>query len=417
MKNNSISTKENYKFVIYGLCFLIIFFALGFCSSCRGIFLSPITEALNIKRSVFTVSDTFRFATTAILNSFFGILVSRFGTKKLILAGSLCIIASCLINAFTSVVIGFYLAGICLGIGLAWTSTAMIGSIIRKWSPNNSGKVMGIVLSANGLGSAIASQILTPIIYEDGNKFGYRNAYLLCAIIIAVIFVLCLIFFKDKESNTDNNCSKKKSNSYFEGIDVKTALKTPFLYLTGVYLFFIGIIIQGFLGTFAAHIKDSGISAAQLATVVSIQSVALVLSKILSGFLTDKFGIKSSANICNIAGIGAGVLFLSINNSNNLMLLSIIGVIIFSIAVPLETIMVPLIVGEIFGQKSYNTFLGISTSIICVGMALGNPVTNLTYDIFGNYKIAYTIFIFVLIFCTVVFNLAVNASNKFKKSL
>lgn len=403
--------------MIYGLCFLITFFGLGFCSSSRGIFLSPITEALNLKRSVFTVSDTFRFATTAILNSFFGILVSRFGTKKLILAGTLSIIASCLINAFTSAVIGFYLAGICLGIGLAWTSTAMIGSIVRKWSTNNSGKVMGIVLSANGLGSAIASQILTPIIYEEGNKFGYRNAYLLCAIIIAVLFVLCFIFFKDTESNTENNGSKKKSKTYFEGIDVKGALKTPFLYLTAVYLFFVGIIIQGFLGTYAAHIKDSGLSAAQLATVVSIQAVTLVLSKILSGFITDKFGIKASANICNIAGIFSAVIFLSISNSNYLMILSAIGAIIFSISVPLETIMVPLIVGEIFGQKSYNTFLGVFTSIICVGMALGNPITNLTYDIFGNYKVAYTIFIFVMIFCTVIFNLAVNASNKFKKSL
>lgn len=35
---------------------------------------------------------------------------------------------------------------------------------------------LGFVLAANGLGGALAAQVVTPIIYQEGNPFGYRNA-------------------------------------------------------------------------------------------------------------------------------------------------------------------------------------------------------------------------------------------------
>ena len=62
----------DYKWVIVGLCFLMVFTNLGFCSSNKSLYLSAITEALGIKRSVFSIADSCRFVTTAIINLFFG---------------------------------------------------------------------------------------------------------------------------------------------------------------------------------------------------------------------------------------------------------------------------------------------------------------------------------------------------------
>ena len=72
-----------------------------------------------------------------------------------------------------------------LGLGLAWTTTTMVGSIVHRWCPAHAGKIMGQILAANGVGGAVATQIVTPIIYAPGDAFGYRNAYKLVALILA----------------------------------------------------------------------------------------------------------------------------------------------------------------------------------------------------------------------------------------
>ena len=78
---------ERYTRVIIVLCFLMIFTALGFASSTRSLFVVPVTGALGIERSVYSVTDTLRFVSTSVVNLFFGVLIARFGARRLIGAG------------------------------------------------------------------------------------------------------------------------------------------------------------------------------------------------------------------------------------------------------------------------------------------------------------------------------------------
>ena len=75
--------KFEYKWVILAVCFMMVFICLGFCSSNKGRYLGPITEALGIKRSLFSINDTFRFGCSALINVFFGALVAKFGVRNL----------------------------------------------------------------------------------------------------------------------------------------------------------------------------------------------------------------------------------------------------------------------------------------------------------------------------------------------
>ncbi|MBQ8587814.1 MAG: MFS transporter, partial [Clostridia bacterium] len=115
--------KFNYKWVIVAISFLMVMICLGFCSSGKSLYITAITDALNIKRSAFSINDSCRFVATAIINMFFGTLVSKFGTKKLIGAGFLCLIASSLIYSMAENIFVFYIGGTLLGVGLSWTTT------------------------------------------------------------------------------------------------------------------------------------------------------------------------------------------------------------------------------------------------------------------------------------------------------
>ena len=142
-----------YSYVIIVISAIMIFVGLGFCSSSKKSFLSPILEYnSHISEGLYGFSDTFRFATTAIVNIFFNALIVKFGVKKLIGAGFLSLTISMVLYAVSTHVVGFYFAGAFLGLGLSWSTTTMVGYLINKWCTKNKGTILGITLAANGLG-------------------------------------------------------------------------------------------------------------------------------------------------------------------------------------------------------------------------------------------------------------------------
>lgn len=56
-----------------------------------------------------------------------------------------------------------------------------------------------------------------------------------------------------------------------------------------------------------------------------------------------------------------------------------------SFALPLETVMIPLVVTELFGSVSFAKLLGIYVSVNTAGFAIGNPIANLVFDLCGTY--------------------------------
>ena len=88
-----------YRWVILAICFLMVLLVLGFCSSNVGLYTKAVTEALNIKRSVYSLALSIRYIAQAITALYFGAMTSRFGLKKMACAGMLSLTASVLVRA------------------------------------------------------------------------------------------------------------------------------------------------------------------------------------------------------------------------------------------------------------------------------------------------------------------------------
>jgi len=411
----------DYTYVIVGCMFLMIFVTLGFCSSSRSLYLSPITEALGIKRSLFSIGDSLRYISTAVVNIFFGALLQKFGTRKLLGAGFLSLIITMLCYSFAENVVGFYVGGVFLGLGLAWTTTTMIGSIVSRWCKGNRGTVMGMVLAANGVGSALATQIVTPIIYEAGNPFGYRNAYKLIAVILAVTGVIILSLYREKPTENGEKSAvktKKKSRGVsWTGVSMAEARQKSYFYLALGCIFATGLVLQGITSVAAAHMKDVGLEAAYVATVLSVHSLALSGFKFLMGFLYDRLGLRTTMTICDVASLIVMVLLASITASPLGKVLAIAYGVLSSAALPLETIMLPLYAGDLFGEKEFNKFLGLVVSINTAGYALGSPIFNAVFDKTGSYDSIFFVCAGIMATVTVVTQIVITSAQKERKKL
>ena len=404
------------KWINVAICAIMIFFCLGFCSSNKGLYLSAITEALGLKRSTYSIATSLRFVTTAVTNVFFGYMVYRFGTKKLMLAGVLSLMISMYINTIATNIYMFCISEIVSGIGFSWASTGMIGSVINRWCKENTGTITGATLAANGVGGALAAQIVTPIIYQPDNPFGYRDAYKLVMLILIAVFVVVAIFFKEKppkELRSDTPYTqKKKRGTHWVGISYNDVKKKGFFYGGIICIFLTGMCLQGVGGVSAPHLMDVGINSSLVATISSISSLCLTGSKLFTGFMYDKIGLKRTMIICCICA-SAEMLCLAFASTSGLgLFLAFARVPISAIALPLETVMLPLYASDLFGEKSYNKVMGIVLAANVLGYAVGTPLVNICYDIFGTYKPFLIIMGFIMLGVIITMSFVIDSAHR-----
>lgn len=414
--------KFDYAWVIVAISFLSICISLGFCSSGRSMYLTAITEALNIKRSAFSLNDTFRYVTTAVVNLFFGTLISKYGAKKLLCAGYVSLIGFSLINSFTEHLYGFYIAGILFGIGLSWTSTTMVSAVINRWCTKNKGAITGAVLAANGLGGAVAVQIISPIIFEAGNPFGYRNSYRLVALLLVITLAIIVVFFRDNPKNaekTDCNTPKKRKvrGTGWIGMEFNEATKKPYFYLALICILLTGMSLQGLGGISIPHMYDTGLDKHYVANLSTISSLCLMGSKILTGYTYDRKGMRATMNIAYACAFLALSALALVSNTPLGRVIAGFSVVFNAVALPLETVMLPFFISELFGNKSFEKILGLFAAANYTGYALGTPLANLSYDLFGNYNVSFIAFAALMLFVTITMQFVLQKANRDKKMI
>ena len=407
--------KFNYTWVVIAMCFLMVMISLGFTSSTKSLFPDEISKDLGVERSLVSIGESCRYISTAIVNIFFGFLVAKFGPKKLICAGFVSLFSSMLLYAYAE-----YLGGTLLGVGLSFTATTMVGYIVGMWCSKNKGTIMGAVLASNGIGGAIAIQAAGRFI--DPEVVGsYRNAYKMIAIVLAVTLVILAIFLRDKpkdsEATTGAGSKAKKRGRDWPGIEFSSAVRKFYFWGVLVCIFFSGVIIQGTHGIVKMHMTDVGIDYSKVLSLLSFGSLILAGAKFLTGFIYDRGGLRITATWCtSIAVISSFILALTKGGDAG-FILAVIYTLISQFAIPLETVMLPIYAADLFGKKSYPKILGLFVSVNTAGYAVGSPMMNLCYDIFGSYVPALYLVGCIMLGLVILLQFVISVAHRDQKKL
>lgn len=407
----------HYAWVIFVVCFLMAGCALGFCSTPKGMYLKAVSESLQISRAAYSVCNSMRFISTALINIFFGKLIAKFGARKLGVAGLLTLTASCVVNALTTNLFMLYLGGALLGVGFSWTSTTMVGYIVEKWFTSKKGTIMGIILASNGLTGAISVQILSPMIYGPGES--WRKSYWFCAALMAVLAVLVLIFLRTEPKEkglsplgSGTPVPKKQRGRDWAGLPAEEVFRKPYFYVCAVCVFLTGMLLHATGNVSAAHMEDRGISTAIITNVSSISALVLLVSKMSTGMCFDRFGLRVTMTICNIFAVIAITLLAFVQGPATAYAASVFK----SLSLPLETIMIPLIAAELFGRKSYAHMMGLLVSFNTLGYAVGGPVINLAYDLTGTYVPAMLVLGGTMVAVSIAMQYCISAAHSIRRS-
>lgn len=409
----------DYKWVILVICFLMEFLCLGFCSSNLGLYTVPVTSALNIDRAVYSVAGSIRYVVQVFVALYFGTMVNRFGIKKMVAVGLCALTGATVTRAVATNFLHIYLAGALHGLGIVFVGGTMAGTIVRRWFHQDVGRYTGIVMSANGLGGAIAAQIISPII-NNGEVFGYRKAYLLSAAIALAISVAILIFLKDNvaEGQIVSGSKKKKARGEtWVGMDYAIAKRKPYFYIAAALVFLTGISLQSIGSITIVYMTDLGITPGFIATMSTLSSLVLTISKLGVGIAYDKKGLRFALLMCQLAGLGTFVFKGLLTNTTFGLVLATAATVLSVFALPLETVMIPLLTNDLFGSASYTKILGIFMAMNSLGLCLGSPLGELIRKAIGDYRPCFWLFSIIFVVVIVSFQFVLQAAYKDKQAI
>ena len=175
---------------------------------------------------------------------------------------------------------------------------------------------------------------------------------------------------------------KKETRDHWSGYEVREVYRKPTFYLMILVVFLSCCCSYVAFSVVSPHLQDCGMTAQEAATVQSVMLLALAASKFICGALSDVLGAKVINLLCMICTVLGLLLFAEVGG----MPMAIAAAVVYSVALVLTTITVPLLSSSLFGYHPQGAIIGIFMALVPASSVITNPVINMLYDRIGSYR-------------------------------
>ncbi|MFK7775800.1 MAG: MFS transporter [Saprospiraceae bacterium] len=342
-----------------------------------GIWIKPWQEAFGWTRAEIGLGQGLSTLAIVLGAPFAGWLIDRFGLKK-VATISLILYACCLylisnMNGSLSI---FYALCILLAL-LALPSTPLgFTRVVNAWFEKNRGLALGISLTSTGFGAFLIPKYLTP--YVD--NYGWEEGYFLLFVIVMIAVPFIFLLLKNEPASTAQQVEKNIPKT---GLNLKSAIKTRLFWKIGLVFFLISVGIIGLIPSFIPLLQDAGLSASEAGSYAAILGLSVMLGRLLTGFLIDRFFAPYITAIVFLF-VASGCLALGLGGIQ----FALWGAIALGFAIGAEVDLIGYYTVKYFGLKNYGSIYGAQYSIFSFGGIISSVLAGYIWDTTGNYDLA-----------------------------
>ena len=376
---------NNYHWIIAAVTVFHLLVYGGAGNNFSGYHMIPVTETLGISRTAFSLVVSLKAIVSVTGTLLSGVLIRRFGYRKVATSG-LLLMACCYLLMASAKSFGAFSVG-CAVMGLSdgLCYTANVSRLVNGWFRKNRGLVLGLVTAATGVGSSLLGFIQLPAI----EYVSWRLSFVLVAGLLGLVAVLVVCFVRNTPEDmglapfgADADTDDQAKNNQWAGFSMEQLKTRPAFYLMILCAFLtcLSVLLVSFNVT--PYFQDRGMSATEAGSLYSTMMLLLGFVKLGMGFLCDRIGAKRGILLCQSACTLGIVLMLVLPFGESTMLLAVI---VFALAMPVTTIMFPLLSVELFGYWSQSRYIGTVVAMVSVASVVSNPLANGVYDLTGSY--------------------------------
>jgi MFS family permease len=366
-------------------CAVIQFYLGGTFFQGFSALFNPIADEFNWSYAAISLAFTFRGFESGIMAPVVGILVDRFGPRRLMVTG---VVISGLGFWFFSridALWNFYGAFLFLALGLSLGTGVVTMTAVARWFRTRTGLAMGILTSGFG-----ASGILMPLVVQFVDDLGWRESSLIFAVGTAVLCLPLAFLIKDPP-DLKTPAPQEKSSQIAKSVSAGTrpvdVLKSREFWLLSLAVLFGGVAGQAIIVHQIPYLVSVGISRQTASVLVIVLSLSNVAGRLFFGYVGDKvekrraFAVSAAINAVGVLGFS-----LAVTAGQFIPALIAFGV-GFGGLIPLR----PALQLEFFGIKSFATIQGFLMISVTVASLISPIFAGWMFDAMGTYRWAFIV--------------------------
>ncbi len=349
-----------------------------------GLFMGPLGQEFGWNKTVLSAGPSIATITTAVLGPVFGMLVDRYGTRRLVLPGLILTMAA--LSAFgtiTGTPWQWYLLWFLFGfVAVSIKSTAWTAAVVGVFTRSR-GLALGLVLA----GTAVASIIVPPLGNWLIGAFGWRMAFVWLAVGWGgVTFVLCFLFFFDihdrKHESPEAASAQAAAQASLPGLTRSEGLRDSALWRLAISNFLVMLLTMGLSIHLFPILTEAGVSRTTAAWLLSLSGIAGILGKLATGVLLDRF----RPNWIGGLTLGACALaFALLIDGIRSPVMIVFAMLVNGYAFGTKTQITGYMTANYAGMKSFGFLYGIMAALMALASGLGPFMAGYMYDHLGGY--------------------------------
>ena len=285
------------------------------------------------------------------------------GEKFSILAGGLVTGLGFFLSGFISSLPMLYITyGMIAGLGFSTALSAILSNIGKIFSDRR-GLALGMVFTANAVGSMIIAPVASSLI----TKFGVLSTFKILGSTILLIVCLCSLFIKNASDILNANQQVQLKCSDINNSDEDKSWKqmiSDYKYYLIVLIYATGLFSGIMLISNASPIGQGmyHLSSSTAAAFVSIIALGNGFGRIIGGWMNDKF---RSVNILTVIYAATGIVLLALVSTKTTIVFAVSIIVIgFSYGACVSTI--PAMIIKFYGARNFSANYGVTVIVYSI---------------------------------------------------
>jgi MFS family permease len=346
-----------------------------------AVFLQPISQDMGWSRSGVSAAATIDFLAMGLAAFFWGSLSDRFGTRIVVLSGTLLLGAGLIGASQATSLWQFQLTfGVLIGIAAGSFYAPMVAAA-SAWIEHHRSLAVALVSAGMGVSPLTVAPFASWLI----TSYDWRTAMLVIGIVaLALLIPASLLVRRPPEPSTQAAASGADASDGRQWT-VAQALRTPQFITLALAHFACCAAHSGPIFHMVSYAMICGIAPLTAVTVYSLAGFSGLGGRLLLGVLADRFGAKHVL----VGGLFVQAMsiatYLAVGHLGEFYALSVIFGLAYGGVMPLYAVLVR----EYFGVRIMGSMFGAVSAFASLGMALGPLAGGWVFDTFHAYSWLY----------------------------
>ncbi len=382
-----------YGWVIVAVSFISMIIVMGTRFS-FGVFYISILEDTGWQRAATAGIFSVSMLTYAVVSLGVGAAFDRLGPRRMFPLAALLLVIGFVLSSRIATLWQFYLYyGVVVGAGFASLGFVPHVSLISRWFVRKRGLASSLALSGQGLGTLVLAPISAYLIAQ----FGWRQSYLIYALLIGLLIPVMLIWHRDSPQSLD-----LQPDGALEPVQVKapeTAVETTtasYLHITktGTFwaLFFIVFSLAFNQMTLIVHqnqyLVDIGFEPDFAAWMLGFSGILRSGGTIFWGSVSDRITRETSLTISAVLGMIALPCLIWAQPASATWLV-VLFVLLMGLGYGGVSVVYAASAADLYHGPNFGKILGLLDIGFGLGAALGTYMAGLLFDWLNSYHLTF----------------------------